>query len=147
MTNEQKRLMQTALSLVKSKHAGQTDLAGRPYIDHVMRVAKRVAKQGPDVMIVALLHDVLEDSSATWAELKAMFPMEIVEAVSCLTHLKEEKYKDYIANIARNPLARAVKIADLEDNMDLKRLKKIAQVDTDRHRKYQKAIEYLRRVK
>lgn len=147
MTIEQKMLMQTAIGIVKLHHMGQKDLAGRPYIDHVMRVARRVAKQGADAMIVALLHDILEDSKVTQAELKILFPAEIVEAVSSLTHLKGERYKDYIKNIAQNPLAKVVKIADLEDNMDMGRLKKVRQVDTDRQRKYVKAIEYLKGLK
>lgn len=147
MTIAQKMLVQTAIGIVKLQHMGQKDLAGRPYIDHVMRVARRVAKHGADAMIVALLHDIIEDSKITQSELKLLFPEEIVKAVATLTHKKGDRYKDYIKKIAQNPLSKAVKIADLEDNMDMKRLNKVRQVDMDRQRKYTKAIEYLRGLK
>ena len=72
--------------------------------------------------IVAVLHDVLEDSSVTLAELRAGgYPDEICEAVDCLTRRPGEAYDAMIARVARNPLARKVKLADLEDNMDPRR--------------------------
>ncbi|MBK6906285.1 MAG: hypothetical protein IPH08_03950 [Rhodocyclaceae bacterium] len=98
-------------------HAGQTDKAGRPYIEHVARVAY-VVPEGEDVA-VAWLHDVVEDASVKPVGLlEAGFSLETVEAVIALTHAPGESHHEYIDRLCQNETAKRVKLADLADNMD-----------------------------
>lgn len=124
------------------KHEGQVDKAGVPYINHPRAVA---AKLDSDVeKAVALLHDTVEDTDATVEEIKEVFGEEIADAVEVLTHPKDEPYMDYIRRIWTNRLARDVKLADLEHNMDLSRLKgKVTEKDLERVEKYKKARQIL----
>ena len=124
------------------KHEGQVDKAGVPYINHPRAVA---AKLDSDVeKAVALLHDTVEDTDATVEEIKEVFGEEIADAVEVLTHPKDEPYMDYIRRIWTNRLARDVKLADLEHNMDLSRLNgKATEKDLERVEKYKKAREIL----
>lgn len=124
------------------KHEGQVDKAGVPYINHPRAVA---AKLDSDVeKAVALLHDTVEDTDATVEEIREMFGEEIADAVEVLTHPKDEPYMDYIRRIWTNRLARDVKLADLEHNMDLSRLNgKVTEKDLERVEKYKKAREIL----
>ena len=97
-----------------------------------------------DEKIVALLHDVVEDSHTTIQQLKdAKFSNKIVAAVSLLTKKENQPYDDYISEIKRNPLATKVKLADLKDNMSTSRLKKITEKDKLRIRKYRAAYKLL----
>lgn len=124
------------------KHEGQVDKAGVPYINHPRAVA---AKLDSDVeKAVALLHDTVEDTDATVEEIKEVFGEEIADAVEVLTHPKDEPYMDYIRRIWTNRLARDVKLADLEHNMDLSRLNgNVTEKDLERVEKYKKAREIL----
>ena len=124
------------------KHEGQVDKAGVPYINHPRAVA---AKLDSDVeKTVALLHDTVEDTDATVEEIREMFGEEIADAVEVLTHPKDEPYMDYIRRIWKNRLARDVKLADLEHNMDLSRLNgKVTEKDLERVEKYKKARQIL----
>lgn len=101
-------------------HAGQVDRAGKPYIGHPARVA---ARQRSDVAIsAAWLHDVVEDTAITLADLRqGGFDRRVVEAVDALSRREGEDYFDYVRRAGANPIARFVKIADLHDNMDLSR--------------------------
>lgn len=110
-----------ALQVAQQAHHDQTDKAGFPYILHPILVAE---KQTDEVTtIAALLHDVCEDSDITVSDLYEFgIPAEAVEAVKALTHKKGEPYADYIQRVKKNPIARAVKLADLEMNMDPARL-------------------------
>lgn len=111
----------TALHIAEQAHEGQTDKSGKPYIKHPFRVAARFTH--PTYKCVALLHDVLEDSSYTPDDLRvAGISDEVVEAVVALTHLKHEQRNDYYERIKKNSLALAVKLADIEDNTDPERL-------------------------
>ena len=124
-------------------HAGQLDKGGNPYINHPLAVAAGV--QGYELKIVALLHDVLEDSSVTAQDLLAEgFPPELVEAICVLTHNKEDEmsYRDYIFSVKKNPIARAVKISDIMHNLDLSRIPNPGARDYKRCKKYQKALAY-----
>ena len=131
-----------ALDYAKKYHGAQTDLNGKPYMGHLMRVAQRVAKSGPNAIMVALLHDILEDTKVGTDELIEIFPPEVIRAVWALTRIQTEHYKEYIKHVAEVPLALEVKIADLKDNLDPVR-QRTGQVNEDRTRRYEKALTYL----
>ncbi len=105
-------------SIAKKAHEGQTrKVSGKPYIIHPLSVANSF-KSDSELRCIAVLHDVLEDSSFTAKDLIKMgVPIQIVEVVKVLTHSDNETYDDYIARVAKNPKARQVKIADILDNM------------------------------
>lgn len=137
--NEQ---FQIALELAVEKHKNQTDKAGNPYILHPLHVMENVnSKEGK---IVAILHDIIEDTDITENYLlKIGFSKRIVDAVVALTRSEDMDYQEYIKNLSSNPLAKEVKLADLEHNMDLKRLPTLEEKDLERNRKYQIAYHYL----
>ncbi len=133
-----------ALELALEAHRGQKDKVGEPYIRHPIRVAERV--DGDDARVVALLHDVLEDTGWTPTDLReAGVDDAMMEALELLTRRPGQDYGDYVAAVAANPVARAVKLADVADNLD--RLDAWAAVDPDGHderkRKYEGARERL----
>ena len=106
-------------------HAGQTDKAGRPYIEHLTRVLLRVQMDGGDrfQQIAALLHDAIEDEKTTAQELLALgVPAEAVELVKALTKRKDQTYEDYLKGLSGRYRVVAVKMADLDDNSDPERL-------------------------
>ena len=110
-----------ALEVAMQAHKKQTDPAGFPYILHPILVAEKQMEEMATV--AALLHDVIEDSDFEFRDLYEFgFPEEAVEAVKALTHKKGEPYTQYIERVKRNPIATAVKLADLEQNMDPARL-------------------------
>ena len=137
--NEQ---FQIALELAVEKHKNQTDKAGNTYILHPLHVMENVnSKEGK---IVAILHDIIEDTDITEDYLlKIGLSKRIVDAVVALTRSKDMDYQEYIKNLSSNPLAKEVKLADLEHNMDLKRLPTLEEKDLERNRKYQIAYHYL----
>ena len=137
--NEQ---FQIALELAVEKHKNQTDKAGNPYILHPLHVMENVnSKEGK---IVAILHDIIEDTDITEDYLlKIGLSKRIIDAVVALTRSEDMDYQEYIKNLSSNPLAKEVKLADLEHNMDLKRLPTLEEKDLDRNRKYQIAYHYL----
>lgn len=110
-----------AEQLARAAHAGQTDKAGRDYIAHPARVAQRVGDD-PDAQIVAWLHDVVEDTPVTLADLSQQFTPAIVDAVDAITRRPQEPPAQYYQRVAASPLARLVKFADLDDNADPDRL-------------------------
>lgn len=135
-------LVEMALQLARERHHLQVDKQGKPYISHLMRVAARVADD-EICMCVALLHDILEDTDTEAGELYAFgFDEEIVEAVILLTKDTSITYHENIAKIKLNAVARRVKIADLEDNLDPSRALP-AHLDWMRDR-YREALETLR---
>lgn len=135
-------LYDKALLIAKRAHAGQKDKAGQDYITHPIRVAERC--DDPRAKIVALLHDTIEDSNVTADYLrKKGFREEIVEAVLAVTRREGEDYDDYVRRAAQNELSRMVKRADLEDNMDIRRLPELTDRDVERLRKYLRAWQYL----
>lgn len=135
------RMINKALELVVKAHSGQVDKAGEPYVQHVCAVAEKFTNE--KLKIIALLHDVIEDTDVTEEELRKEFPDEIVNAIVVLTKRKGEDYFDYLRRVKENPLACEVKLADLEHNSDLTRLKGITFKDMERRNKYLKAIDYL----
>ena len=128
----------TAILIAAQAHKGQKDRAGNPYILHSLRLMFRLHKERD--MIVAVLHDVVEDTEWTLEELKKEgFSDEIVDAINALTRRTGETYWDAIARAKRNQIARKVKIVDLEDNMDVRRLPKISDEERDRLKRHHKA--------
>lgn len=106
-----------AESIARAAHADQVDKSGHPYIDHPARVVARV--QGDELLeAIAWLHDVVEDTDVQLTDLQTQFPAEVVEAVDAITRRSGEPRTAYYARVASNPLARRVKIADIDDNTD-----------------------------
>jgi (p)ppGpp synthase/HD superfamily hydrolase len=136
------QLLEKAISIALKAHSGKTDKGGNPYILHPLRVM--FAMQTTEQKIVAMLHDVVEDSTTTIQQLKEeKFSKGILSAVSLLTKKENQPYQEYILAIKRNPLATKIKLADLKDNMDTKRLKKITEADKERIKKYKAAYKLL----
>lgn len=125
-------------------HKGKKDKAGRAYILHPINVMRGV--RGYKTKIVALLHDVVEDSNYTLEKLSKYFDEDIIVSLNLLTKKSGIDYKTYIRNIKLNKLARQVKIADLKHNMNLHRLKKVTKSDLDRVKKYKKSLEALEEI-
>jgi hypothetical protein len=114
------RIVDEAERLAKRAHAGQVDKSGHPYIGHPARVAARARNHGGDeqVEIVAWLHDVVEDTPVTRDEIESLFGPEIAEAVVAITRRPDDVDDVYYERVAGNPIALAVKYADIEDNLD-----------------------------
>lgn len=130
-----------ARALARRAHAGQLDKGGAPYLEHVLRVAAAVAPSGPRAVMAALLHDVVEDTDVTFADLRAAgVPADVLAAVDALTKRPGEAYLDAVARAARHPLARVVKLADNADNADEARLSQLDEGTAARLReKYRQA--------
>ena len=105
-----------AMKLAYEAHHGQVDGSNTPYIFHPLHLAEQMKDE--ITCTVALLHDVVEDTAVTLEELKAEFPPEVTDAVALLTHDRVGDYFEYVAKIRNNPIAKAVKLADLRHNMD-----------------------------
>ena len=135
-------LTEKALRLAYAAHHGQVDRAGLPYIHHPMHRAEQMTTE--DACVVALLHDTIEDTIVTAEYLRSEgFPDEIITGVLSVTKREGEAYDDFVRRAAENAIGREVKIADLEDNMDIRRLQKITEDDVTRLRKYLRAWQYL----
>jgi (p)ppGpp synthase/HD superfamily hydrolase len=143
----QQPTLEDAIALARLAHNGQKDKAGADYIEHPLRVASTLS--GDDAKIVALLHDVLEDTAVTREHLQLSgYTPEIIAAIESLTKLPDEEgsdegYEKFIHRAAQNPLAQKVKIADLKDNMDLSRIAQPTDKDYARLEKYQRALKVL----
>lgn len=136
-------LIAKALEIAQTVHAQQVDKTGAPYLLHVMRVMYR--GQTEDEKICGLLHDVVEDSATTFEDLQnAGFSEHIIAALRCLTKTSEnENYEEFIRRVKSNALAVRVKLNDLEDNMDIRRLSVIGEKEAARLNKYLKAYKKL----
>lgn len=133
-----------AIEIASKAHLDQIDKGGKPYILHPLWVMDRVRHLGEDYMIVAILHDVIEDSSWTLNDfIELGFNGKVIKALSLLTHDKEVLYDDYIKALSTNPIAKAVKLRDLEHNSKITRLKGLRKKDFDRLEKYHRAYIYL----
>lgn len=136
-------LLRRAIDIAKEAHKGQVDKAGNEYIDHPLRVM--AAGHSVSEKIVGVLHDVVEDTDWTFERLEAEgFTTEIIEALKCVTkQWEDEPYDAFIERVKTSPLAVAVKINDLADNMDIRRLKELTDKDLKRLQKYHKAYRQL----
>ena len=134
--------LEDAIVLASQAHAGQVDKTGQPYILHPLRVMLRLGD--PAARIVAMLHDVVEDTDITLDDLRrGGYPAEVVEAVDLVTRREGESYEAFIERLAPHPIARLVKLADLEDNMDTSRLPGITEKTRERLEHYRRAYERL----
>ena len=138
-----KIILDRAKAIATSAHEGQVDKAGKPYIEHPMRVmnmGKTVEEK-----IAGVLHDVVEDSDWTFEMLeKEGIPKDVLDALRCVTKLSEdEDYDHFIERVKNNPLAVKVKINDLKDNMDITRLGEVTEKDLTRLNKYIRAYRQL----
>lgn len=141
---EDEFFLELARQLAKEYHKGQVDKAGVDYFSgHITSVVNGV--DTVEEKIVAYLHDILEDTELSYLDLMVLeFSDKVINAVMFLTKDKKEKYEDYLKRVKNNELARAVKLSDLTNNMDLSRLKEITEVDKKRLEKYKKAYKYLK---
>ncbi len=127
-----------AIAIAAQAHQTQKDKSGVPYILHPIRVMLRMGSETE--MMVAILHDVIEDTDWTISRLRTEgFSEEVLQAVACLTRQGNEPYEKFLARISSNALAHKVKLADLEDNMDVRRLNKLTEKDIQRLKRYHRA--------
>ena len=135
--------LQRAIEIATEAHQGQLDKAGRDYIGHPLRVMEMGKTENEK--IVGVLHDVIEDSDWTFVKLaEEGFSDEVIAALKCVTKTSEnENYDNFIDRVKKNPLAAAVKINDLTDNMDVRRLPYLSDKDVKRLKKYLKAYKRL----
>ena len=134
-----------AIAIAAQAHQEQHDKPGAPYILHPLRLMLRMHSETE--MMAAILHDVVEDTDWTLDQLRqAGFAEEVVQAVECLTHRNHETYEGFITRVRTNAIASKVKLADLEDNMDMRRLSALTEQDTQRLRKYHRAWLVLRQL-
>ena len=131
-----------AMKLCFKAHKDQVDKSGMPYVFHPFHVAEQMTDEV--TTIVALLHDVVEDTDYTLEDIAAEgFGEDILEAVALMTHEDDVPYLDYVAKLKDNPIARAVKLADLAHNSDLSRIGEIDEETKQRLEKYKKAEDIL----
>lgn len=133
-----------AYEIASAAHRGQIDKAGVDYINHPLAVAANVGEDS-SAIIVALLHDVAEDTPSTIDELKKEIPLtdDEAKALELLTHDDDTPYLDYVKKIKSNGLAAKVKAADLKHNSDLSRIKNPTPKDFARVEKYKAALKLL----
>ncbi|MGI0809720.1 GTP pyrophosphokinase [Pseudomonas aeruginosa] len=138
-------LIETALERALSAYRGKRDKAGQPYVLHPLRL---MAKMHDEIsQVVSLLHDVIEDSDVTAEDLREDgFPEIVIEAVVALTRQAGESYMAFIERLKPNELARKVKLADIEDNLNVLRLVELNEQDLRRVQKYHKAWHNLQQV-
>lgn len=136
--------LERAIEIAQEAHKGVKDKGGHDYINHPIRVMH--AMSNDQEKIVAILHDVVEDSDWTFDRLKEEgFEDSVIESLRCVTkYSEEEDYQEFIKRAATNKIATKVKMADIEDNLDLSRLGTLTEKDLTRIEKYKKALKYLK---
>lgn len=132
-----------AYNIASKAHKGQKDKGGEDYFKHPLTVSNKLS--GEKDKIVALLHDVIEDTDVTVNDLReAGFSDEVVLAVSVITKKADEDYEEYLNRVKQNPIALRVKIADMEHNSDISRIKNPTEKDLKRLEKYRIRLKELR---
>lgn len=130
--------LEDVIAFAVEAHRGQKDKAGDPYILHPLRMMSRL--HGTHVRMAALLHDVVEDTGHSLDQLRARgVPEPVLAAVDCLTKREGESYDQFLDRVLPNAIARKVKLADLEDNMDVRRMPEVTEAGRERLSKYIKA--------
>ena len=130
--------LEKAILIAVQAHKNQRDKAGETYILHPLRLMLKMDSETE--MIAAVLHDVVEDSNWTLADLKREgFSEEVLSVIECLTRRDQETYEEFIERVKFNPTARKIKLADLEDNMAIKRISEPTEKDWGRLKKYHQA--------
>lgn len=131
-----------ALKLCFEAHKNQVDKSGIPYVFHPFHLAEQMTDE--KTTVVALLHDVIEDTNYTFDDLRKIeFENDVIDALALLTHNNDTPYMEYVARIKTNSIARAVKLADLQHNSDLTRLNVVDEKALQRKGKYAEAIKIL----
>ena len=131
-----------AMQITYEAHHGQKDKCGVPYVFHPFHLAEQMETE--DTVVAALLHDVVEDTDYTFEDLVSMgFSEEVIKALRLLTHDDATPYMEYVAAVKSNPIAKAVKIADLKHNSDTTRLEVIDERAAKRVEKYASALALL----
>lgn len=134
-----------AIALAAQKFQGVYDRGGRPYILHCLWVMDRVRHLGDDFMIVAVLHDIIEDTDVTVEDLIEMkFNPIVITAIDMLTKKPGQSYKEYINLVKANYMTREVKLRDLEHNSKITRLKGVSDKDLARAKKYHESYLHLK---
>lgn len=134
-----------AIQITATQFVDKFDKGGNPYFLHCMRVMNGVEHLGETAMTAAILHDVVEDTSLTFDDLREFgFKQEIITILELLTHRKETEYMQYIKALSVHPIAKAIKLSDIRDNSNITRLKGLRSKDFDRLQKYAVAYEYLK---
>jgi GTP pyrophosphokinase len=137
--------LEAAIDMALKAHKGDTDKAGETYIRHPLRLMEQMETE--QERIVAVLHDVVEDSSHQLKEIEERFGPDIRNAVAALTKPDDADYlEEYIPQLAKNPLARTVKRADLKDNLDVTRLEEVTEDDFENVQKYHRALQQINAV-
>lgn len=127
------------LVIATNAHAGQFDRGGRPYILHPLKVMHYLHSDDEELMCIALGHDVVEDTSVTYEELREVgMSIRVIEGIRALTKVEGETYDDYKERVLTNHDAMRVKMADLRHNSDIRRLKGVTEKDVARIAKYHK---------
>lgn len=130
-----------AMHIAAREHLHITDKGGSAYILHPMRIAMRLRTSDEELMSIAIMHDVIEDSKITFEDLREHgFSERVIDALKLLTHMKGLSYDDYIDAMKDNRDALLVKREDLRDNSDITRLKGISDKDFERMKKYQRSF-------
>lgn len=135
------KLTRKAMIIAYEAHKNQVDKSGVPYIYHPIHVAEQMDTENE--CIIALLHDVVEDTNVTFKQLEEVFSKEIINILKLLTREENIEYDEYIKRIKNNSIACKVKIADLTHNLDKTRLDFVTEVDVKRNEKYKKALQIL----
>lgn len=143
MADQQNKLA-LALSITAKAFEHKLDKSGKPYMLHCIRVMNNVDQNDEELMQIAVMHDLLEDTDYTMSELKLLgFSDRVLKALVLLDHDEDVDYFEYIKQIYPNKDARLVKLSDLRDNSDITRLKGLRKKDHDRIEKYHRAWIYL----
>ena len=133
-----------ALRLAYKAHLGQVDKCGIPYVFHPVHLAEQMTSE--ETILAALLHDVIEDTEYDTLEKvleEVDLPESVCKALLLLTHDESVPYMDYVRALKDDPIARAVKLADLKHNMDLSRIDEVKERDLKRVERYKEALRIL----
>ena len=136
--------LDVALTITSTAFKNRVDKAGKPYLLHCLRVMNNLNTKDEELQCIAVLHDLIEDTSYKFPDLRDLgFSERVISGVRWLTHLKGKTYDEYILDLTINLDAIKVKIADLKDNMDLTRLENLTDKDIERLKKYHYWYNYL----
>lgn len=134
---EQNIQLAKAIALAADRHKDQFDKGGKPYILHVLKVMHYTKSEDLEVLQIAVLHDAVEDTDVTYADLRSMgFSERVIAGIRALTKIKGQTHDEYLAGILANRDAIVVKMADLRHNSDIRRLKGVTEKDVKRVVKY-----------
>lgn len=140
-------MLDRAIALAADSFKGRFDKAGKPYILHCLAVMNQMPQDDEELMAIAILHDVVEDTKVTFNDLSQQgFSRRVITALQLLTHNHDTSYDDYVRALAGNPDAKRVKIADLRHNSDITRMKGLETKDFDRLEKYHRSYIYLTKI-